>query len=135
MKYRVEFFRPEEFICPCCHAGQIAASLAYFLDELRRAWNMPIIVNSGWRCARHNREVGGAERSRHLIGCAADIKPNDPQLIGPFQNLLGDMAGRREGWEIKNYQRFCHVAVPREEEAQKWGGGLLHIAAKSATPA
>ena len=127
MRYRVEFFKPDEFFCPCCRQGRIAVSLVYFLDELRRAWTMPVRVNSGRRCRKHNVEVGGAENSRHLIGCAADIAPTDQALIGPFQSLVSAMVGRRERWELKMYPRFVHIAVPRDEEPYQWLGGLLAI--------
>lgn len=130
MKYRVEYFQPREFICPCCGLGAPVASLVYFLDEFRRAWNMPVRVNSGFRCIPHNKEVGGVTSSRHLIGCAADVAPLDDALIGPFTSLLQDLAGRREGWELKMYPRFCHVAVPREESNHPWTGGVLNITVK-----
>lgn len=125
MKYKVEFFKPEEFVCRCCGRGQVAAALVYALDEFRRAWNMPVIVNSGWRCPDRNAAVGGAPSSRHKIGCAADIAPTDEKLIGPFQTLIGYMFGRRDGWEIKMYPRFVHLAVPRDEEGRPWNGGII----------
>lgn len=31
-------------------------------------------VNSGYRCAKHNKEVGGKASSKHLLGRAVDIK-------------------------------------------------------------
>lgn len=43
------------------------------LDPLREAWGGPIHVNSGYRCAALNRAVGGAPRSQHMKGEAADI--------------------------------------------------------------
>lgn len=125
MKYKMQYFKPSEFICKCCGRGQISAYLAYCVDELRRAWNMPILVNSGWRCPDHNAEVGGSPNSRHMIGCAVDIAPTDDRLIGPFQTLIGYMFGRREGWELKLYQRFVHLAVPRDEASHLWDGGLI----------
>ena len=43
------------------------------LDPLREAWGAPIKVNSGYRCERLNRLVGGAACSQHMRGEAADI--------------------------------------------------------------
>lgn len=131
MRYRVEFFQPKEFICPCCGRGNIAASLAYFLDMTRRAWDSPILVNSGHRCQKHNAEVGGSPTSRHMIGCAADIRPKDNALIEPFKYLIQHLTARLEGWEIRYYPRFIHIAVPREEEPYKWSGGLLNVSIKA----
>lgn len=129
MKYRVEYFQPSEFLCPCCRGGRASTQLVYALDLLRRAWANPVRVNSGYRCEKHNREVGGVPPSRHLLGLAADVAPLDPAAIGPFQTLVGYLFGRREGWELKFYQRFVHIAVPRGEERHLWSGGLITLSA------
>lgn len=130
MKYRPEFFQPKEFRCPCCGAGQLAALLVFFLDMVRRAWDGPVIVNSGYRCERHNAEVGGVANSRHLLGCAADVRPRDLELIEPFRSLLSHTAGQLEGWELRLYPRFVHVAVPQEEAARLWDGGMIALEVK-----
>lgn len=130
MKYKVEFFAPNEFRCPCCHRGDTAALLAVALDTLRKCWGDAVIVNSGWRCPAHNKEVGGAEKSRHLIGCAADVRPRDPVLIGAFHALVKQLFGNLEGWEIKYYATFVHIAVPRDEAASLWTGGKITITSK-----
>lgn len=130
MKYEPEFFQLAEFRCKCCNRVQVSSLLVVSLDMLRRAWALPIHVNSGWRCPTRNRDVGGAIRSRHLIGCAADIRPIDPVLISPFHTLVGNMFGRLPGWELKFYPRFVHLAVPREEAARLWSGGKIDIEAR-----
>ena len=43
------------------------------LDPLRAAWGKPIRVNSGYRCPKLNKAVGGAANSSHMRGQAADI--------------------------------------------------------------
>ncbi len=43
------------------------------LNQLRLIAGRPIKVNSGYRCAKHNKAVGGASHSQHLVGRAADI--------------------------------------------------------------
>jgi hypothetical protein len=52
----------------------------------REAFGRPILVTSGRRCEAHNLRVGGAARSRHLIGCAADNRPpegDNPRTSSP----------------------------------------------------
>ena len=44
------------------------------LDPLRKMWGKPIIVTSGFRCAKLNRAVGGVAKSQHTKGQAADIR-------------------------------------------------------------
>ena len=45
----------------------------------------PILINSGFRSSRINALVGGVRTSQHLLGQAADIRPQDPQQ---FQRLI-----------------------------------------------
>lgn len=45
------------------------------LELLRKAVGRPIVIRSGYRCPVHNRRVGGALRSQHLYGRAADLMP------------------------------------------------------------
>lgn len=136
MRYDVQFFTPREFVCHHCGRGHAASLLVYFLDEFRRAWSAPVLVNSAFRCLEHNKEVGGvmpsktSKGSRHLLGCAADIAPMDLSLIGPFQNLAALMVKGRKGWELKMYPRFVHVGVPRDEFHNLWLGGPLEVKVK-----
>lgn len=44
------------------------------LDPLRTAWKQPIIITSGYRSEALNKAVGGAKKSQHTLGQAADIK-------------------------------------------------------------
>jgi len=44
------------------------------LDPLRKLFGEPIIVNSGFRCTKLNKLVGGAKNSQHTKGMAADIR-------------------------------------------------------------
>lgn len=47
--------------------------IGHLLDPLREAWGGPVVVNSGYRSPALNAAVGGAPRSRHMYGEAADI--------------------------------------------------------------
>lgn len=50
------------------------ARLVWHLEALRRiCGGRPLTIISGYRTEAHNRKVGGASRSRHLHGDAADI--------------------------------------------------------------
>ena len=52
----------------------LIALVENILDPLREAYGKPIIVTSGYRSERLNKAIGGAIRSDHVYGCAADIK-------------------------------------------------------------
>ena len=45
------------------------------LDPIREIYGKPIIVTSGYRCPKLNQAVGGAEKSQHTKGEAADLVP------------------------------------------------------------
>ena len=131
IKYNVDFFQQKEFRCPCCNKGLASVQLVYFLDNLRRAWDAPIRVNSAYRCEKHNKEVGGAKNSRHLIGCAADITlVYATELLEPFKYLVKSLTKRRFDWEVIEYPWGMHVAVPRGEGSFLWDGGDIAVAMK-----
>lgn len=46
---------------------------AVILEPLRKMLGRPVRINSGYRSARLNKEVGGVPNSYHLTGRAADI--------------------------------------------------------------
>lgn len=54
--------------------ANLTALVANILDPLREAYGKPIVVSSGYRCAKLNRAVRGVARSQHITGQAADIQ-------------------------------------------------------------
>ena len=72
-------FSRHEFACKCgcgygLKRGDVDTGLVQQLQELRDEVERPISITSGCRCAKHNRNVGGARNSQHIHGTAADIK-------------------------------------------------------------
>lgn len=71
-------FSPKELACKC--AGRYCRG-EYFHDEafldnleqLRTEAGRPIALTSARRCTGHNRAVGGAARSQHMLRIAGDI--------------------------------------------------------------
>lgn len=71
-----DHFRVSEFRCKCGgnHDTQLDIELVNKLEKLHRALNCSkIIVNSGYRCPTHDRNVGGNGAGKHTTGQAADI--------------------------------------------------------------
>lgn len=66
------FSRKEEW-CPCCHSGGLVPDFRDKLNKAREIAGIPFILNSAFRCEKHNQEVGGTETSSHLAGVAVDI--------------------------------------------------------------
>jgi len=127
MNYNIAHFKFKEFACPCCASVEVAASLVLWLEILRRAWGGAIHVNSGFRCARRNSDVGGTKNSRHLIGCAADIRPSG-KIDTKFMYLAHRIFDGIPGREYVKYDTFLHVAMPRGEAGKLWnGGGVVDV--------
>ncbi len=69
-------FTDDEFKCPCCGGYTDSLPFRAFLAKLQDARSVagiPFIITSGYRCPKHNKEVGGKSDSSHLKGIAADI--------------------------------------------------------------
>lgn len=67
-------FQESEFRCKDgCGLLVVKPLLLERLEELRAKIGKPIPIVSGFRCCEHNKNVGGATRSRHTVGEAADI--------------------------------------------------------------
>ena len=68
------YFSRKEEMCPCCKQGGLAPDFRDKLNRAREKAAIPFILNSAFRCAAHNAEVGGSDTSSHLAGCAVDIR-------------------------------------------------------------
>jgi uncharacterized protein YcbK (DUF882 family) len=66
-------FSRNELACRCCGRLQLDSRLLNGLELLRTLAGVPVIVHAGYRCLRHNAEVGGVPHSEHTRGLAADI--------------------------------------------------------------
>lgn len=70
-------FKAYEFDCKgakCCGSTMIDSKLVEYLQQIREHFGKPVIINSAYRCAIHNRAVGGTSNSYHAKGQAADIR-------------------------------------------------------------
>lgn len=61
--------------------------LISFLNPLRETWGSGIRINSGYRCDKLNKKVGGVENSAHKEGWAVDMYPINNKFE-EFKNFL-----------------------------------------------
>jgi len=66
-------FTYKELMCPCCKRCEMQDYYMLHLQLLRDRVGVPFRITSGFRCTRHNEEIGGFPRSQHLAGNACDI--------------------------------------------------------------
>lgn len=107
-------FNLSHFDCQCelpeCQETLVDDELVKGLQKL--AERFPIInITSGYRCAAHNKSVGGAQHSYHVLGMAADIKT-------PF-GTVDDIAEAAE--EIPCFKSGAILKYPRPN------GGWVHV--------
>jgi uncharacterized protein YcbK (DUF882 family) len=109
-----------EYACKCC--GKLPPSWTatggpdvygqFFLDfeEIRDAWGEPILINSGYRCLKHNTAVGGEPCSVHLFGLALDVHPERREDLPKFYQTILDVCPElRLGYYNKS--GFVHLDV------------------------
>lgn len=65
-------FDLDEFKCPCCGKCDMDLHFVLRLDYARMMANTFFEINSGYRCPKHNTEVGSTS-DNHPSGHAADI--------------------------------------------------------------
>lgn len=84
----------------------IDSNLVSLLQKIRDFFNVPITINSAYRNAAYNRKIGGASKSQHVQGTAADIVVHGVSSlkVAQYAEYLG--AGG-VGW----YKTFTHVDV------------------------
>jgi uncharacterized protein YcbK (DUF882 family) len=83
--------------------------LAKNLEVLRKHLGQPIRVTSGFRSREHNRKIGGATNSYHVLGMAADIQVAKitPQQVAKAIELLIAEGKMKEGG-LGIYRTWVH---------------------------
>ena len=130
----MKWFKEKEFACRCCGElpplarANVRALVEQVLDPVREKLGRPIVVNSGYRCQKHNLEVGGVKGSQHLRGEAADIV-----LVNGSGFMVQDLANAIKEHGVFDqlivYPGFVHVSfkrngVNRHQVLRKKGGAV-----------
>lgn len=125
-------FTSAEFDCHgrgCCAKTLIDSQLVGLLQKIRDRFGCAVTVNSGYRCAAHNKAVGGAAGSYHTKGQAADIvvKGIKPAEVAKYAESIGING-------IGLYDNFVHIDTrtaksfwysDKQERRDTFGGAPL----------
>jgi uncharacterized protein YcbK (DUF882 family) len=87
-------------------------ALAKNLQALREFFGAEISINSGYRSPAHNEAVGGASKSQHLKGTAADIVVEGitpDQVADTIEKLITE--GKMKQGGIGRYNSFTHYDI------------------------
>ena len=82
-----------------------------FLEPIRKYCGFPIHVNSGYRSARINAEVGGVATSAHIYGRAADIRGNSPEQTRKIEKAVMVLGLPFDQLIIYGDYRFIHLGI------------------------
>lgn len=105
----IKYFTRDEFACKCggkyCNGFPVEPNetLIRVADKVREHFGLPMSVNSGIRCAKHNTKVGGVSNSRHRSGKAMDfnIKGKTSAEILAYVKTIPDI-------------RYCYAITPKD---------------------
>ncbi len=107
-------FLRSEFACKCgCGFATVDPVLIEQLELLRMALGRPIVIDDACRCEIHNKKVGGAAESQHMLGRAADIRVGTytPRSIYAFATQIGCAFGGYGVPATNQPGDFIHVDV------------------------
>ena len=86
--------------------------LAEQLQVLRDFFDLPITINSSYRTKNHNKKVGGAKNSQHLLGKAADIvvlSISAKETQKAIELLISN--GKMKEGGLGSYNSFTHYDI------------------------
>lgn len=92
MSYISKYFSKKELDCNHCGEEKTTDKLKQTLDKIRSIYGKPISLTNAYRCPIHNKNIGGAPRSKHMEGNAADMARTE--------ELLKHIQGRLEFYDI-----------------------------------
>lgn len=126
-------FSRSEFECKCgCGFFKENPLLIATLQKIRDYANrkslnetdIPMFVNSGCRCAKHNASVGGVKRSRHLTGEAADVRIpgwESERLLNLIKRMvLEDRIYVGYAYKIDDTSVHIDVRIPQSATVRRW---------------
>lgn len=117
------YFEPWEFASKGNGKVHVKREMIAALDRVRAAVGHPIVITSGYRDPTHNARVGGAKRSRHMVGDAVDIdvsRLDEEQRYALIWHLLA------EGFtSFGSYAGSSFIHADMRPSARIWrhGGG------------
>ena len=117
-KWRWPNFRPNEMACRGTGKLGIDEHSMDCLQSLRETLNSPLIIHSAYRSPEHNRAVGGAKHSQHLLAKAFDVSMLNHDPIH-FEEIA-----RRCGFTSFGHypkQNFMHIDT--RAVAARWNSG------------
>ena len=98
-------FHLREWECRCgCSTTKVDMRQVRRMQQFRDWLGVPVNITSAYRCAQHNRRVGGRPASLHLVGTATDW-----YIRGKSGYEMHRLATRFGFDGVGRYNSFCHT--------------------------
>jgi uncharacterized protein YcbK (DUF882 family) len=110
--FNLDEFASADGTAPSGEVLKNLTELAKNLEVLRKHLGQPIRVTSGFRSREHNKKIGGATNSFHVLGMAADIQVAKikPEDVAKAIELLIKEGKMKEGG-LGIYRTWVHYDV------------------------
>ena len=100
-----KYFTDDEIACKCgCGFKSMDAETLAIADLAREFVGESITPSSGCRCEKHNKAVGGEDKSYHMRGMAMDLPVKNPKALYDY---LNSKFPNTYGFGL--YKTFVHV--------------------------
>ena len=106
-------FKVSEFACKCgCGHNPIDQRVINMCQAIRDEVGVPVRVNSGCRCEKHNTNSRGVKGSKHITGKAADLScsKGNKALYAAAKKLYAE--GKLPDLDfcrIRGYKSWIHI--------------------------
>ena len=84
--------------------------LAFFLEQVRKVFNKPFLISSGYRSREVNESVGGSKTSQHCEGCAADFNVKGVSPDAVVRAIVN--ADIPYDQVILEFDSWVHISIP-----------------------
>jgi len=111
-----EHFKSWELACPCCGVNDCTQALVDALEAFRAVVGKPVVVDSAYRCPKHNAAEKGATHSQHMLGQAADVRVAG--MSAAQLEVIARTIAAIHGIGRADHQGYLHVDV--REDPAKW---------------
>lgn len=98
-------FTPAEIACKGDGSILVDVESMDALQRFRDIVGVPVLINSAYRSEAHNKKVGGAPKSQHVLGKAFDIRITD-KLSREAIHAAAEKAGFNG---FGDYNNFVHI--------------------------
>lgn len=116
-------FSVQEFACHHCGGNNIQQGVLDTAQALRDELGVPVHVNSGFRCEKHNAAVGGVKGSNHTKGLAADLS-SSAGAVKMFETMkLLHSQGKVPALGyciLYRKKNFIHIDIVRRKSGNIW---------------